>query len=69
MKKGERYRFFDSVKWSVTGDVGDNDCYWLPATVERVYIEDGRELADIRFDHRPRLSTGHFTDLVKEDKS
>lgn len=68
MEVGDRFRFFDSVDWTVAGgDVGDNDCFFKPATVERVYHDaEGRELVDIRFDHRRRLSTGHFTDIVKE---
>lgn len=67
MKPGDRARFFDSRgEWQRTGDIGDNDCYFMPATVEAVRFRGGQELVDLRFDHRPnQVSLSHFTDITK----
>jgi hypothetical protein len=68
LKVGDRRRFFDGTAgWQVTGDIGDNSCYFLPATVEKLYHIQGREVADLRFDHRPKhVSKAHFTDITRE---
>jgi hypothetical protein len=67
MKVGDRARFFDPLsKWRETGDVGDNDQYFLPATVVFVQELRGLEVVDIKFDHRPDdISRGHFTTITR----
>lgn len=67
MKRGDRARFFDSNSaWKTTGDIGDNDIYFFPATVVNVYNLDGRETVDIVFDKQPdRVRKGFFTGIIK----
>jgi len=61
LKTGSRARFFDALVWSRTGDIGDNDRFFMPATIIRVYYDkDYDRLADVLFDHRDVVSTGHF---------
>jgi len=67
MKLGDRRRFFDpDGEWRVTGDVGDNDIYWRPATVVFVDSIGDQEVANIVWDHRPdHISHSHYTDGAK----
>lgn len=67
MEVGDRARFFDPLAWGGK-DVGDNDQFFLPATVVRVWDRGtDEELVDLKFDHRPDpISRGHFTDHFKE---
>lgn len=68
MNPGDRRRFFDSLsEWRVTGDIEDNDIYFLPATVLHIYSEvNGDELANIEFDHKlNKISRGHFIDITR----
>lgn len=34
---------------------------WQPATVEKVYLYNGHEVADVRFDRDGWVSKSHFT--------
>lgn len=68
MKINDRARFFDPIAWGGK-DVGDNDQFFLPAIVVRVWDRGNpnEELVDLKFDHRPdQISRGHFTDRIKE---
>lgn len=69
MKLGDRARFFDSILWAGK-DVGDNDQFFLPATVVGVQNQGTNvELVNLVFDHRPDvISRGHFSDNVREIK-
>ena len=51
---------FDGAAWALTGDVGDNSCFYKPATIIKVRREDGEWVADVLFDHDTRISRGHF---------
>lgn len=60
---GDRARFFDAIAWNRVGDVGDNDRFYRPATIVRIYRDERdilTRLVDIRFDHRDVVSKGHF---------
>jgi hypothetical protein len=67
MRVGTRRRFFDANSaWRETGDIGDNDIYFFPATVVKVYEDsDGRQLVDLVFDHKDGFSKGHFPDNTR----
>lgn len=59
-------RVFDSKLWNWK-DVGDNSQFWKDAEIISVYTtEDGKLLADVRFLHDDRISTGHFVAGMKE---
>ena len=62
---GQRVRVFDPDLWQVTGDIEDNDQFWMPATIYRFYSCGGMEVADVKFDHRVIMSRAHFTDGFK----
>lgn len=49
------------------GDIGDNSCFWKPATVIESYLNtDLAELADVIFDSTPEaISHGHFVTMFK----
>lgn len=56
---------FDPTLWGGR-DSGDNSQFWKPAIILREYRDnEGRELADVRFDHDGRVSRGHFVDGMK----
>jgi len=60
LKTGSRARFFDALVWSRTGDIGDNDRFFMPATIIRVYTDGKLRVADIKFDHRDVVSKAHY---------
>lgn len=66
----ERALVFDASAWcSAAGDVGDNACFWKPATIVRRYVYPGRdeEVVDVRFDDRPdHVSRAHFVWGLRE---
>ncbi len=69
IRPGDRVRVFDPILWNGRDCACGcrNDCFRKPATVLRVYRypNDGRMVADVRFDHRPeRISHGHFVTWI-----
>jgi hypothetical protein len=65
---GDRVIVFDPNLWNgVDCSCGcQNDCFRKPATVLRVYRypDDGRWVADVKFDHRGE-STAHFLSGIR----
>ncbi len=70
--KGDRVIVFDPILWAGK-DLGDNSQYWKPATVLKVYRDNGRWttgdwVVDVVFDHRPaQISHGHFTTFIRRE--
>ena len=65
--EGCRRLVFDHVAWTLAGhDVGDNSCFYKPATVIKVRRVDGEWVADVLFDHETRISRGHFITSLRE---
>jgi len=59
-KRGDRVSAFAYWLWEPVGDVGDNSCFWKPATVLHFYYRNGDGwLADLLFDCG-RESHAHF---------
>ena len=57
---GDRVTWFDYRLWGPR-DIGHNEHCYKPATVVRSYTgRDGRPAIDLRFDHDPFVTTGHF---------
>lgn len=57
---------FDSHLWGGK-DVGNNSQFWKNAEILKTYKnEDGKNLAEVRFQHDGRISTGHFIDRMRE---
>jgi len=70
---GDRVLVFDGLLWKGK-DVGDNEQFWKPATILKVY-RYGKSwwsrdwVADVKFDHRPdRVSTAHFCRTIRRSK-
>lgn len=64
--EGCRRLVFDSTAWSDAGhDIGDNSCFYEPATIRTVYNRDGEWLAEVEFDDG-RRSRGHFVSGLRE---
>jgi len=56
---------FDGNKWFKVGDIGDNSCFWKPATILRERTtEYGEKLVDVLFDDGT-VSNGHFKEGIK----
>lgn len=64
--EGCRRLVFDGLDWQRVGrDVGDNSCFWKPATIIKVR-HAGEWVADVQFDHDGHLSRGHFIDGMRK---
>ena len=40
----DKCKVFDGEKWMKTGDVGNNECYWVNATITGFKQTDNKEL-------------------------
>ena len=59
-KRGDGCIAFDSMKWMKTGDIGDNSCFYIKATILNIrQSEDLEWLADLKFIDG-RISNSHF---------
>lgn len=67
-KRGDRVIAFAHWEWQPVGDIGDNSCFWHPATVLHYYWRDGDWLVDLLFDGG-RVSRGHFAYGLKPEQS
>ena len=41
---GDKCQVFDGEKWMKTGDIGNNECYWVNATITGFRQTDYKEL-------------------------
>lgn len=41
---GQKVQVFDGQKWEKTGDIGDNECFWIEATITGCNVNDYKEL-------------------------
>lgn len=65
--EGCRRLVFDSIAWTLAGsDIGDNSCFYKPATVIKVRRDNGEWVADVLFDHATAISRGHFVTSLRE---
>jgi len=56
---------FDDILWNGR-DIGDNSCFYKPATVVSTYLDHDKLLrVDIKFDHRDYISRGHFVSSLR----
>ena len=56
---------FDGLSWSKTGDVGNNECYYVDATILSVGKTEFNEVTvDVLMDNG-RVSNGHFLEGVR----
>lgn len=63
---GKVVSVFDPQEWNGQ-DQGDNSQFFHPATILDVYYSSDLELlADVRFHHDGRVSTGHIVSLIQE---
>ena len=61
---GLRAFVFDASEWSKVGDCTEcpgNECFFREATIVGVGSSRGRPTINVQFDHRSRVSRGHFT--------
>jgi len=69
-KINDKVIVFDGDEWLEKGDIGDNSCFYKPATI--VKVRKDREhphewLADVIFDYnKNRISHGHFQSGIKK---
>jgi hypothetical protein len=65
---GDRVIAFDSQSWSKTGDIDNNEIYYLPAKVIGIrksnYTNELMWLADVKFDNG-KISNGLFQNGLK----
>lgn len=61
----KRVIVFDANEWMKTGDVGDNSCFWKPATIIRERESNGETLVDVQFDDG-RVSNGHYKEGIRD---
>lgn len=64
-KVGDKCKVFDNLSWSKTGDIGNNGCFYVNATV----LNFNREHFDITVDvlmENGRISKRHFISGVKK---
>lgn len=65
--EGCRRLVFDASAWSKVGhDVGDNSCFWKPATIIKVYGNRNELKAHVQFDDG-RNSYGHFIQSMEDE--
>jgi hypothetical protein len=41
---GQKVQVFDGQKWEKTGDIGDNECFWIEATCKYPVFRTGYKL-------------------------
>ena len=66
-KVNDIVKVFDGDEWLHCGDIGDNSCYYKPATITKVRKEKESPhewLADVLFDYGQQ-SNGHFQSGIK----
>jgi hypothetical protein len=65
--EGCRRLVFDHLAWTLVGhDIGDNSCFYKPATIVKVRRSEGEWVADVLFDGEMRISRGHFISGFRE---
>jgi hypothetical protein len=65
--EGCRRLVFDGLAWTLAGhDVGDNSCFYKPATIIKVRRSEGEWVADVLFDGETHISRGHFISGFRE---
>jgi hypothetical protein len=61
----QQVQVFDGQRWEKTGDVGDNECYWIDATIIGCSINDYDELLIHVVMKDGRTSEGYYTQGVR----
>ncbi len=62
---GGRCQVFDGLSWSKTGDVGNNECYYVDATILSVGKTKFNEITVDVLMANGRVSNGHFLEGVR----
>lgn len=62
---GDKCQVFDGEKWMKTGDIGNNECYWVNATITGFRQTDYSELLiDVIIDDG-RTRKGYYVEGVR----
>ena len=62
---GDKCHVFDVQKWMKTGDIGNNECYWVNATITSFRQTDYEELLIDVIIADGRISNGHYIEGVR----
>ena len=62
---GGRCKVFDALSWSKTGDVGNNECYYVDAIILSVGKTEFNEVTVYVLMANGRVSNGHFLEAVR----
>ena len=62
---GDKCQVFDSEKWMKTGDIGNNECYWVNATITGFRQTDYNELLIDVIIEDGRTSNGYYVEGVR----
>ena len=66
LKIGGKCQIFDGKSWMKKGDVDNNECYYVDATIWRIGIRDYNDVVvDVRMSDG-NLSGGHFIEGVRK---
>lgn len=62
---GQKVQVFDGQKWEKTGDIGDNECFWIEATITGCNVNDYNELLIEVLMVDGRTSLGYYKEGVR----
>lgn len=62
---GQKVQVFDGQKWEKTGDIGDNECMWIEATITGCNVNDYNELLIEVLMVDGRTSLGYYKEGVR----
>jgi len=62
---GQKVQVFDGQKWEKTGDIGDNECMWIEATITGCSVNDYKELLIEVIMVNGRASLGYYKEGVR----
>ena len=63
--KGDKCQVFDGEKWMKTGDIGNNEYYWVNATITGFRQTDYKELLIDVIIEDGRTSNGYYVEGVR----
>lgn len=62
---GQKVQVFDGQKWGKTGDIGNNECMWIEATIIGCSVNDYKELLIEVVMVDGRTSLGYYKEGVR----
>jgi hypothetical protein len=62
---GQKVQVFDGQKWEKTGDIGNNECMWIEATITGCSVNDYKELLIEVIMVDGRTSLGYYKEGVR----